>query len=155
MRRQHGKRWRRTLIQSFVEAAQWASTVSPELPCTCGDGRDRAADCANCEPDPIPADEFELAAGATVALGLLVCRWQRDNAKATDRAAEMLDCERYDGWEMLGHSAYLDSAGHGTGLWDRGLPDKFGKHLSDSAKAMGCEFSYCLYLDDDGTVSVD
>lgn len=137
MRRQHGKRWRRTLIQSFVEAAQWASTVDPDP-----DG------------EPQPADDYELAAGATVTLGLLVCRWQRDNARATDRAAEMLECSRYDGWEMLGHSAYLDSAGHGTGLWDRGLPDKFGQHLSDSAKAMGCEFSHCLYLTDDGTVSV-
>lgn len=28
----------------------------------------------------------------------------------------------HDGWNLTGHDAYLSAAGHGTGLWDRGIP---------------------------------
>ena len=47
-----------------------------------------------------------------------------------------------DGWtaEQIGHNLWLDRNGHGTGFWDRDLPN--GNELSNIAKEMGFRWPY-------------
>lgn len=50
-----------------------------------------------------------------------------------------------------GHDLWLTQNGHGTGFWDRGLPDALGRALTDAAKACG---SVDLYVGDDGMLHI-
>lgn len=48
---------------------------------------------------------------------------------------------------QAGHDFWLTRNGHGTGFWDRDLPDGLGDLLTKKAKAFGmCD----LYVGDDG-----
>lgn len=53
--------------------------------------------------------------------------------------------------EQAGHDFWLTRNHHGTGFWDRGLPNWLGKLLSESAHAYG---SSDLYVGDDGKLYV-
>jgi hypothetical protein len=48
--------------------------------------------------------------------------------------------------EQQGHNFWLTRNGHGTGFWDRGLPEDISKTLSDASRAYG---SFDLYIGDD------
>ena len=50
---------------------------------------------------------------------------------------------------QIGHDLWLTRNGHGSGFWDRGLPDGRGKILSDIAHALG---SSDCYVGDDGKI---
>lgn len=51
--------------------------------------------------------------------------------------------------EQAGHDFWLTRNGHGTGFWDRGLPEAIGEALTKEAKSYGpCD----LYVGDDGKV---
>lgn len=51
--------------------------------------------------------------------------------------------------EQAGHDFWLTRNGHGTGFWDRGLPDPYGELLTNAAKDYG---EFYVYLGDDGLI---
>jgi len=82
----------------------------------------------------------------------------------SDKAREQMreDCQNFiayceeegidsDAWsdEQFGHDFWLTRNGHGTGFWDRGLPN--GDKLTAAAKTFG---SCDLYVGDDNLVYV-
>lgn len=54
-----------------------------------------------------------------------------------------------EGQEYVGHDFWLTRNGHGTGFWDRDLPNGAGDRLSAAARAFG---GVDLYVGDDGMV---
>lgn len=54
--------------------------------------------------------------------------------------------------ESFGHDFLLTSSGHGTGFWDRGLPDDLGDRLTNASKLYGDPHVTVL---NDGTLAMD
>lgn len=127
--------WRKQLALGYTTAAQWSSTVGP---------------------DDSPADDFDLAKGEALTMGLAVCRWARGHEEALDRAADLLgDGRDWTSWERFGHDVWLSQVGHGCGFWDRTEldADGLGDMLTKASRELG-EDVY-TFLNDDGEVEFD
>lgn len=148
--------WLRKVAQGYIEAACWSTVDTGE----------------NGEQE-VFLDDVDLAPGQAMRLGLAVCRWARRFEETVDKAAALMDGRGgYDGYELVGHDAWLSQVGHGTGFWDReelercevngcgrevvggkcgvhghGVPT-LGDVLTEAAKTMG-ESAYG-YVGDDG-----
>jgi len=111
----------REFLDGWLEAARWSTTAEQIDPgCTCGAGKDRAADCAECELQPVEQDDLDLAEGEARDLCLPAARWYRRHWAILNIAAELRGNGWAEtGWERVGHDAWLSSAGHGVGFWDR------------------------------------
>lgn len=112
------------MVGAYIECALWSSTYSTE------DSEDNNMDDG--EHDLAPETRAAMEADCTAFLAYCA-------ATGVTR----------DDWEdsQLGHDFWLTRNGHGTGFWDRGLPE--GKALSDASKTFG---SADLYIGDDGLI---
>lgn len=68
-----------------------------------------------------------------------------------DLLAEAYSQDGYDRTQA-GHDFWMTRNGHGTGFWDRGLPDAVGQALTEAAHAAG---SVHPYKGDDGLVYLE
>lgn len=115
--------WRRKMMEGYIEAARWSSSSS--MPGTGDDG--------DGELIPLDDDSLDLAPGQAAHLGFKVARWARGFMPALERAADLLENGQWDGWELVGHNAWLSQDGHGTGFWDRDALDvSVTGHLSET-----------------------
>lgn len=110
--------------QAYVTAALWSSLDDEGVPL---DTR----------------DESEIAPET-------LARMQTDCAafQAAHGVPEYSD-PQYGDDERAGHDFWLTRNGHGSGFWDRRLPDAIDKRYTDAAHAFG---SFDLYIGDDGKI---
>jgi hypothetical protein len=86
-------------------------------------------------------DSHAINSAGMAAISPLIKSWCESNADLLQRYEdEMTDRLAGADWsvgEQAGHDLRLTAGGHGTGFWDRGLPDDLGQSLSDLAQSFG------------------
>lgn len=111
-----------TFTSAYIEAMLWANTVIVEGP--------------EAEPNTTASDgvSFDELSDDTRA------KLEQDarDFRSIPYVAELLKkCPEWYGEEEAGHDFALTRNRHGTGFWDRGLPDDLGNKLTSEAQSWG------------------
>lgn len=123
---------KRKVATAYLRTALWAETDDD------GEPLDAKYDLPDCLPET-----WEKAGNAVESFLA-----QPGVCEALMRADEFP--AGYD-LDSLGQDLWLTRNHHGTGFWDRGLPDPVGAVLTDAAHALGgCD----AYITDDGRVAI-
>ena len=86
------------------------------------------ADYIDTTPGHDTADDLPATVAAAIMTEALdnftrLARPNNGHTLATYAAKRHQQSTEADGWNLTGHDAYLSAAGHGTGLWARGIPE--------------------------------
>lgn len=130
-----------TFTTAYVEVAFWTSeapgVTTEEWQAT--DDHDGGS---------IPCDvSFTDLADKTLATIKADCEAFQASRAWLDYMEECSDADEV----QAGHDFWLTRNGHGTGFWDRNLPEPHGNTLTEAANGFGEQY---LYLGDDGQVYV-
>ena len=111
-------------LRGYFEAALWSSNDESDE--SGGEPLDKNYDVSDISDESVTAMALDCEDFQTANAGLLQ-RYFEESGRDDEHA---------------GHDFWLTRNGHGTGYWDRGLPDELGESLSDAAKAYGeCNLS--------------
>ena len=86
------------------------------------------ADFIDTMPDHETADDLPATVAAQIMAEALdtfatLAHHNNGHTLATYAAKRHQQSAEADGWNLTGHDTYLSYAGHGTGLWDRGIAE--------------------------------
>jgi hypothetical protein len=96
--------------------------------------------------NPLDGLGLDLSTSAEVKMLEDCSRFQANNAELIQQAMEHQSLDR------IGHDFWLTRNRHGAGFWDGDYPKELGDALTKVAHSFGeCH----LYVDDDGTISLE